>query len=72
MRGMRKLLLGVFYLTGMMGIGSMVAYRAPEHLAAMGLFASGVATGVAAIVWGNIREHQANVAAGQTENNEVK
>jgi hypothetical protein len=73
MRGIRKLLLGTFYLVGMMGIGTMVAYRSPEHLGAMGLFASGVATGLAAIVWGNIREHQANVAAGAPQSeNEVK
>jgi hypothetical protein len=65
MKGVRKLLLGFVYLGGMIAVGVIVAMHHPENLVGVGGYATGVATGVTAIVWGNIKEHQAAASGPQ-------
>jgi hypothetical protein len=59
MHGSRKLVLGLYYLTGIFVIGGLVVVKHYDSLVGLAALAAGAATGVTAIVWGNIREHQA-------------
>lgn len=67
MRGLRKILLGFFYLGGMFGLTALeitkAVDRAPD-LTGMGVLAGGLAVGVGAIVYGNIQEHKAAKPSG--------
>jgi len=57
MTGKRKFLIALFYLAGLFAIAAIVARRGGD-LAAVGIMATGLATGVGAFVWGNAQEHK--------------
>lgn len=54
MIGYRKFTLGLAYLMGMLWLGVYGIAKGVD-LIALGLYAAGVATGVAAVVWGNVQ-----------------
>jgi len=63
-RGYRKMVLGLFYLTGVFLVAVLVVTTGNGDLTSAGVFAGGAAAGVGAIVWGNAKEH---AAAGQND-----
>ncbi|HBI15178.1 MAG TPA: hypothetical protein DDY20_06635 [Desulfobulbaceae bacterium] len=60
-KGNRKLLLGFFFLATSTALAVLLTLKnpAPDFLA-LGSFVLAQASGILAIVWGNIKEHQAN------------
>jgi len=58
-RGYRKMVLGLFYLSGVFLVAVLVVTTGNGDLTSAGVFAGGAAAGVAALVYGNVKEHEA-------------
>jgi hypothetical protein len=58
-RGYRKMALGFFYLAGVFLVAVLVVLTGNGDLTSAGVFAGGAAAGVAALVYGNVKEHEA-------------
>lgn len=58
MKGKRKFILGFFYLACVFGLG-MAAIMKGSSVTDVGILAVSAATGLGAIVYGNIRENEA-------------
>jgi hypothetical protein len=59
-RGNRKILIGLFYLVGVFGVAALMVLKgSPLDWVSYGVFAGGAATGVGAVIWGNVQEHKA-------------
>ncbi len=57
MKGKRKFILGFFYLLCVFGLG-IVAILKGQSGADVGILAVSAATGLGAIVYGNVKEHE--------------
>lgn len=57
--GYRKFTLGLVYMAGMFAIGILVVLRHSGDLMGVGAMATGVATGVGVVCWGNAQEWKA-------------
>lgn len=55
-RGYRKMVLGLYYLTGVFLVAVLVVTTGNGDLTSAGVFAGGAAAGVGALVWGNSQE----------------
>lgn len=68
MSGWRKFGLGAFYLVGNFGLAGLAIWtgndQATALVAAVAGFATGLATGLGVIVWGNVQEHRARNGGG--------
>ena len=58
MKGKRKFILGVLYLGCVFGLGTVALIKG-QSVADVGILAVSAATGLGAIVYGNVREHEA-------------
>lgn len=64
MRGYRKLTLGLAYLVACTLLGYWQTHReGSSELLGLAAVFGGLATGVAAIVWGNVKNHEADKAS---------
>lgn len=60
MKGMRKVIIGIFYLAGMFGLTAMdIIKHTTTDYVGLGALASGLALGVGTVMWGNAQEHKA-------------
>lgn len=59
MKGYRKLLVIILYMACATLIAVLVVTKKYDTLAGAGLFAGGLASGVAAFAWSNAKEHAA-------------
>jgi hypothetical protein len=59
MKGKRKFLLGILYLVFVFGLG-VLAIANGQSVADVGILAVSAATGLGAIVYGNVKEHEAS------------
>jgi len=57
-KGKRKFILGFFYLSCVFGLG-IAAIVKGQSVADVGILAISASTGLGAIVYGNVKEHQA-------------
>ena len=58
MKGKRKFLLGFFYLLCVFVLG-LIALMKGQSIADVGILAVSASTGLGAIVYGNVKEHEA-------------
>lgn len=58
MKGWRKFSVVILYILAVTFIAFAVIYWKYDTLAGVGLYAGGMAAGVAAFVYGNVKEHQ--------------
>lgn len=59
MQGSRKLIVAVLYILCVTGIGIAVLITKHDSLIGASAFATGMATGITAFIWGNRGEHAA-------------
>ena len=55
MKGYRKFILGLVYMSGCFLLGTHALASGVRDFTGLGIFATGIATGVAAVVWGNVQ-----------------
>jgi hypothetical protein len=67
MRGMRKFVLGLVYLLGMFAMGAvaLLTDKSGVQIGAVSSMAITLAGGLAAIVWGNAKEHAVKKPEGE-------
>lgn len=65
MKGSRKTILGAVFLIGCFVVAAMEVANKPDagQIAALGATFTGIATGLAAFMWGNSKEHEAAAKA---------
>jgi len=55
MIGYRKFTLGLTYMAGMFLLGTHAIAAGVKDFTGLGIFAAGIASGVGAVVWGNVQ-----------------
>lgn len=64
MKGNRKLLLGVYYLTGLFAVAVLVVVKGNGDLVSVAALAAGLSSGLGAVIWGNVQERRAENPGG--------
>lgn len=62
MKGYRKFLLGLTYMSGCFLLGTHAIASGVRDFTGLGIFSAGIATGVAAVVWGNVQSAKASAS----------